>query len=87
MDGDPLAKAMDRIRLIGRLFFIFTLSRMKLCEMSMSFYLNACIQLGLICFYLRARMRAVRAILRAESRSFLEVFFSYLPLCQCVGAE
>jgi len=32
MDGDPLAKAMDRIRLIGRLFFIFTLSRMKLCE-------------------------------------------------------
>jgi hypothetical protein len=25
------------------------LSRMKLCEMSMSFYLNACIQLGLIC--------------------------------------
>jgi hypothetical protein len=38
---------------------------MKLCEMSMSFYLNACIQLGLICFYLRARMRAVRARMRA----------------------
>ena len=23
MDGDPFAKAKDRIRLIGRLFFIF----------------------------------------------------------------
>ncbi len=63
MDGDPSQE--DRIRLIGRLFFIFTLSRMKLCEMSMSFYLNACIQLGLIGFPLRARMRAVRARMRA----------------------
>jgi len=40
----------------------------------MSFYLNACIQLGLICFYLRARMRAVRARMRAVRARMRAVF-------------
>ena len=30
MDGDPFAEAMDRIRLIGRLFFIFMVRAVKL---------------------------------------------------------
>ena len=30
MDGDPFAKAMDRIRLIGRLFFLLGGRRLKL---------------------------------------------------------
>ena len=34
MDGDPLAKAMDRIRLIGRLFFITCWPRIEMCGAS-----------------------------------------------------
>jgi hypothetical protein len=40
MDGDPFAKAMDRIRLIGRLFFIYIAVMLREVEIERGGFVN-----------------------------------------------